>query len=167
MATYQKLAGYNPATGANDTGLAIRSTLVDWQRFGLGKKKIDDYCFVNPLQTNLAKLAVHYYGGLRLGIGLPISAQRQKIWDVPIGGAVGDGAMASWGYHEVPILKYNSDTATCVTWGGLKEMTWRFISTYSDEAWAVLMPDWFANGVAPNGLKYAILKGYLSRVGTG
>jgi hypothetical protein len=29
-----------------------------------------------------------------------------------------------------------------VTWGALKRVTWRFLDTYCDEAYAVLSKDW-------------------------
>jgi len=51
--------------------------------------------------------------------------------------------------HAVAAVGYDGADITIVTWGHIKKMTWAFYEAYSDEAWAVLSPDWFKEGRSP------------------
>jgi hypothetical protein len=86
------------------------------------------------------------------------------VWDVPAEGATGDGEPGSWGGHCVPAVAYFSDeTITCVTWGGLQNMTWKFWDAYCDEAYAVISPEWCSkNSCNPNGVNIKQLMADLS-----
>jgi hypothetical protein len=77
-----------------------------------------------------------------IGLALPISAQNQDVWAVPPGGSAGEGSPGSWGGHAVPIVAYDSRGLTVITWGATKRMTWQFLDTYCDEAYALLSQDW-------------------------
>lgn len=154
LAMYEAVSGFNPATGANDNGAVISQVLRHWHKHGLNGHRIAGYAYVDPTNETLLKQAVNLFGGLDIGLALPVSAQAQvgQIWDVPVGGAQGAGQPGSWGGHCVPIVGYSDAGLTCVTWGQLQSMTWNFFNTYADEAWAVLSPDWTVkNGVSPEG----------------
>jgi hypothetical protein len=86
------------------------------------------------------KQAIYLFGGMYVGLALPISAQNQETWDVEI--KSNDNQVGSWGGHAVQVLGYDAKTLTCVTWGKLKGMTWDFWHIYCDEAHALLMGDW-------------------------
>src|SRR6185437_1570180 len=99
------------------------------------------------------QLAIELFGGIDVGVALPITAQNQAIWDVAPNWAI-EAAPGSWGGHAVPVLDYDADGLLCVTWGAPKRMTWRFWSTYVDESYAVLSSAWMnaQNGKDPEGL---------------
>lgn len=81
---------------------------------------------------------IYLFGGLYTGFALPLSAQRQAVWDVPAGGAKGKGEPGSWGGHATSLVAYDARGLTCVTWGALQRMTWPFFKTYCDEAYAIV-----------------------------
>ncbi|HEY8666322.1 MAG TPA: hypothetical protein VIL86_06640, partial [Tepidisphaeraceae bacterium] len=82
--------------------------------------------------------AIYLFGSLYTGFNLPRSAQQQTVWDVI---SAGDTEPGSWGGHAVPLVGYDADGLVAVTWGGLKRLTWAFLDTYCDEAFAVLSND--------------------------
>lgn len=155
---YGKTTGYNPADPRTDQGGVELDVLKWWQAnsFG-GLYTIDSFAAFDPKKPNLVRSAVHLMGGAYLGVALPTSAQNQAVWDVPAGGAVGDGAPGSWGLHCVWVMAYDEATVTCVTWGYSWKMTWAFFLTYVDESYALLSSLWYAHK-APNGLDVVALK---------
>lgn len=78
---------------------------------------------------------------------------------------VSDFTPGSWGGHAVPVLAYDSDTLTCITWGAKKRMTWEFLARYCDESYAPLSPDWLnAHRKTPEGLNLAALQADLHEI---
>ena len=107
------------------------------------------------------------FGGLYLGLALPVSAEDQTVWDIPQGGAEGAGQPYSWGGHAVRMCAYTTGWGTMATWGERQLATWQWLLTYADEAYAVLSADWLAQGgAAPNGFNLAKLQGDLALVQT-
>ena len=159
---YSAVSGYDPVTGANDNGAVILDVLNYWRQTGFAGHKILAYATVNRhLRTEMAQ-ALDLFGSIDTGVMLPKSAQAQigGLWDVPVGGAVGDGAVASWGGHCVPTQIINIDDVGVefVTWAALQKASWPFVSTYVDEMFVVIAPEWIkANGLAPCGLNLAQL----------
>ena len=47
-----------------------------------------------------------------------------------------------WGGHCVVVPQYDADGLTCITWGGLKRMTWAWWLKYVDEAHSLLIDAW-------------------------
>ena len=98
---------------------------------------------------------MYLFGGIDIGLELPISAQKQigKTWDVPRGGATGNGEPGSWGGHCVTIYDYDGNGKfVCCTWGQLQKMTAKFLQTYCDnEAFAVVSKLWVSRGKCPSG----------------
>ena len=108
------------------------------------------------------KDAIYLFGGLDVGLALPVSAQRQKVWELV--SDTGDGLPNSWGGHCVNITAYDETGLTCVTWGAEKRMSWKFFRAYCDEAYAIVSDDFLTNGVAPNGFDVKILRDDLKRL---
>lgn len=163
--TYEAVSGYNPNTGQNDNGAVEVDVLNYWRRHGIARHKIAAYASVNPKLAQEAQQACWLFGGLYIGIALPLSAQSQAVWDVPAGGAHGHGAPGSWGGHAVPIIGYDKDGLTCITWAERKRMTWAFWSAYVDEAYAVLSHDWaMPSKKSPSGFLLADLLADLKKV---
>lgn len=87
------------------------------------------------------------FGGLYLGIALPLSAQNQTVWSVV--GSPADVAdpnspsyPGSWGGHCVPTVARWPNMWEIVTWGARLEMTEAFFTTYIDEAYVAVTQDW-------------------------
>lgn len=155
--------GFDPKTGENDNGADMLSVLKQWKNVGIAGHKIDGFVAVDHTKLEEIRLAIWLFGNAYLGLGLPVTAQSQTIWDVV--SISGDGAPYSWGAHAIENGKYAADgTETCVTWGGYKQMTPNFIVTYADEGFAALSKDWLskASQKAPNALDYAALQDDLS-----
>lgn len=162
IAFYEDSCGYDPADPSTDQGGVELDVLKYWRSKGCGGRKIGAFVSVPPTSKTLTRDGIFLFGGLYLGISLPISAQTQRVWSVPSGGAHGRGAPGSWGGHAVPVIDYDSRGLTCVTWGELKRMTWGFYQAYCDEAFAILSPDWVSGGKAPSGFDAAALQADLA-----
>ena len=169
IAAYSAISGYDPATGNNDVGCAILDVLNYWRTTGIGGDKIYAYMSATPTNHTQIQQAMFVFGAVDIGINLPLTAQNQtgggRKWAVPPGGAVGDGAPGSWGGHSVPIVSYDQTGLLVVTWGALQFMTWGFLDTYCDEAYAVLSEtDWVSKGKNPLGLNMAQLRADLNQI---
>jgi hypothetical protein len=162
---YEEACGYNPADPSTDNG-GVEVTVLNYLRkTGLGGHKIYAYVAQEPGNRTHIELAVDLLGGCYLGLELPRSIQGQRVWSVPPGGPVGDGAPGSLGGHAVPAVAYGPAGITVITWGQLLTMTWKFFSVYCSESYGVLSPDW-ANGtkLAPSGFDLAALQADLAAI---
>lgn len=165
---YSAVSGYNPATGANDDGAVMLDVLNYWRQKGIGGHKILAYAEADTSNIVECMLASWLFGGLYLGLALPVSADRQRIWDIIPGGPVGAGEPYTWGGHAVRMCAYTVGWSTVATWGERQLATWQWLLTYADEAYAVLSVDWLAHGggAAPNGFNLAKLQSDLALVQT-
>ena len=59
-----------------------------------------------PLPPNPIAQAIWLFGGAYIGVELPISAQRQEVWDVPANPGP-DDEPGSWGGHAVYLVGYD------------------------------------------------------------
>jgi hypothetical protein len=153
-------------SGQDDTGRVEIDVLNYWrnQGFGARKDKIAGYAEVKPLDTKTVKQAVWLFGGLYIGVALPITAQSQSYWKV-VSGAGADAEPGSWGGHAINVTAFTSTYVVVVTWGARMKMSWGFWNKYVDEAYAVLSPDWAtANAKAPSGFNFAALNSDLASV---
>jgi hypothetical protein len=164
---YSAITGYDPATGNHDDGAVILDVLNYWRHDGIAGRQIIAFASVDPRSEVEVEDAVFLFGNCYLGIQLPVTAQTQSVWAVPPGGPTGPGAPASWGGHAVPVVAYSRRGLMVVTWGALKRMTWGFLQTYSDEAYAVLSNDWInkTSDLAANGFDIEALEADLSQIG--
>lgn len=142
---YEAVSGYNPNDPNSDKGAVILDVLNYWRQSGVAGDKIMAYASLEPQNHDQVRESVELFGNCYLGVQLPITAQNQTVWAVPPGGPVGPGAPGSWGGHAIPIVAYDHRGVTVVTWGALKRVTWQFLDTYCDEAYAVLDGDWINN----------------------
>lgn len=153
LALYEASCGYNPAYPSTDSGGVMLDVLKYWKSNPFEGHEIDAYVSVDPKNQDEIMQALYYFGGLYVGVELPKTAQSQDVWDVPWYGARGDAAPGSWGGHCIAnVLDYNEVGLTTITWGALKQMTWKWLETYCDEMYCILSPDWYGAGkVAPTG----------------
>lgn len=149
--TYSILSGYNPQSGDGaDNGCVELDVLKYWKNTGIANHKIDAFMGLEPGNDIHLKSSVYLFGGAYLGLALPLSAQNQDIWSIP----VVDSAYSqpgSWGGHCVIMVGYDPMYAYLTTWGAVKKATWGFLDKYIEEAYAIMSPDWLnSNNVAPN-----------------
>jgi len=164
VSAYSAITGYDPATGKNDNGAVETKVLNYWRNTGIAGHKIFAYAALEPNNQEHIKLATFLFGGCYIGVELPLSAQKQKVWSVPPGGAKGSGAPASWGGHAVCVVGYDSHGLTIITWGTTKKMTWSFWNAYCDEAYAIISTDFAGTNTAPSGFDFAALQQDLKQI---
>jgi len=161
VSLYSFVSGYNPKTGANDNGAIETDVLRCWKRKGVDGHHIDAFAAVEPGNHDHVKLSVSDFGGLYIGVALPKTVEAQTDAGLPwtVGDPTSpDSKPGSWGGHAVPIIAYNANFLTCVTWGKLQLMSWQFWDSYCDEAYAVVSEDWLnALGVSPYGVNLQAL----------
>jgi hypothetical protein len=161
---YSAITGYDPVTGKNDNGAVETDVLNYWRKTGIAAHQIMAYAALEPKNHSHIMLSVFLFGGCYIGMALPVSAQRQRVWSVPPGGPVGQGAPGSWGGHAVPVIGYDSHGLTVITWGATKKMTWSFWDAYCDESYAIISTDFAGAKPAPNGFDLAALQADLKQL---
>jgi hypothetical protein len=162
---YSAVSGYNPQTGDDDNGAVEIDVLNYWRKTGVAGHQIDAYAALEPKNHFHVQASVYLFGGVYLGLALPLSAQNQSIWSVPSWGVTGNGEPGSWGGHCVNVVSVDNNYITVVTWGTLQKMSWQFFESYCDEAYAVLSRDFInAQNIAPNSIDWTSLQQDLSKV---
>jgi hypothetical protein len=155
--------GYVPGEPNTDKGGVELDVLNDWQKNGFAGNPL--LAFVDPKASNLTQVrqSIALFGGVYIGLSMPVTAQRQNVWDVvPNGGA--NARPGSWGGHCVFVPRYDQKTFTCITWGQLKTMTVAFWNKYCDEAHTLLSPAWISTKGAPSGFDLAQLQADLQAI---
>ena len=167
IAAYQAVGGYVPGDESTDNGANLSDCLTYWQNTGIGGHKIAASVSVDTTNLQEVQVAAWLFGCLYTGVNLPLSAQQQvgSIWDVPAGGATGDGQPGGWGGHCTS-LPVSGPMLGVITWGALQHVTPAFFTTYFDEAYAILSPDWIdtVNGLCPAGFDIQALQADLAAV---
>lgn len=150
IGVYSAITGYNKSSGENDAGAAALDVLNFWRNTGIDGHKIGAYASIPPSKSELIRSAIYLFGGVYLGVSLPLSAQGKDEWDFEH--SWDDGEKGSWGGHAIIAVAYDSNGVTVVTWGQTLKMSWTFFTAYVDEAYAILSTD-FVTGemAAPNG----------------
>lgn len=155
---------YYKLTGGQDTGLNMLQTLIHWRKYGLWGDKIAAFVSVNPRKLTQVAYANYLFGGVYLGMELPLAWQDAEVWDMPGGGPTGDGEPGSWGGHCVAAGKVNADGVTVSTWGTEILVTPAGM-LYCDEAYCIISLDWFNTAhQTPTGLKWKELMADLGEV---
>lgn len=164
ISSYSAVSGYNPATGANDTGCNLVDVLNYWRKTGIGGHTIAAYVALEPGNTDHVKETLLIFGNVLIGLALPISAQGQASWQVVGPTWAPQCQPGSWGGHCVIVVEYDAHGLTVVTWGQLMRMSWAFWAAYCDEAYAILSQDWLTGNKSPAGFNIATLAADLASV---
>lgn len=151
----------DPRTG--EAGAVELDVLRYWRKTGIGGHHIGAFAGISLHDDTLVRTGAYLFGGLYIGLALPVTAQEQEVWDWT-GSLRGPAKPGSWGGHAVDVVGYDPEGLTVVTWGSVKQMTWRFWERYVDEAYALLSPDFLHGDEAPNGFDLTALKADLALV---
>jgi hypothetical protein len=151
----------DPLTG--EEGAVELDVLRYWRATGIGGHRIGAYARVAVHDQLLVHTASWLFGGLYIGLQMPLTAQAQAVWDWT-GSLSGPALPGSWGGHAVDVVRYDRNGLTVVTWGRLQELTWSFWERYCDEAYCILSDDFLKEGNAPNGFDLAALEADLALV---
>lgn len=155
LAAYSAISGYNPGDANSDQGADELSVLNYWRQTGIACRRIYSFATVNVSNLAEVRAAVALFGGLYIGVQLPQSAMDAVDAGAPWINVSDQNIL---GGHAVPIVAYDTNGLTCITWGKPQRMTWDWFAKYCDEAYVVLSPDWIANsGQAPSGFDLAQL----------
>lgn len=158
---FEHVKRVDPLTG--EEGAVELEVLQYWRKQGIGGHRIGAYARVSVHTRRLVETGAWLFGGLYIGLQLPLTARDQDVWDWT-GSLAGDAKPGSWGGHAVDIVGYDAQALTIVTWGRLKQMTWAFWDRYCDEAYCIISEDFLAAGRAPNGFDLAALNADLALV---
>jgi hypothetical protein len=151
----------DPETG--EEGAVVLDVLRDWRKHGVGGHRIGAFARVSLHDHALVRTAAWLFGGLYIGLQLPLTAARQQTWDW-VGQLTGPARPGSWGGHAVDVVRYSAGSLGVVTWGRLQDMTWSFWDRYCDEAYCIVSDDFLAGGRAPNGFDVDALRADLALV---
>lgn len=163
LAGYENWCGYVPGKPRTDQGCYEISVLNAWRKSSFYSYSLSMYADPNPRNLAEIKQAIHLFGGVFLGIQLPVSVQGLSVWDVSSGP---DAVPGSWGGHAVWVCAYRtnldgSTTFTCISWGGLIDITEAFWlyndpsnGPYIDEVHALISPEFInrKSHTTPTGL---------------
>jgi hypothetical protein len=95
---YEQWDGYVPDDPSTDAGGIELDVLNDWQKQSFAGNAL--LAFADPKPANLTDVrqSIALFGGVYIGLSLPLTAQTQDVWDVvPRGGA--NAKPGSWGGH--------------------------------------------------------------------
>jgi hypothetical protein len=161
LAAFDRVKIVDPITG--EEGAVELDVLRDWRKHGVDHHRIGAFARVSVHDHLLVRTAAWLFGGLYIGLALPLSAQREQTWDWN-GSLTGDDRPGSWGGHAVDVVRYSAGSLTAVTWGRLQDLTWPFWDRYVDEAYCILSNDFLSGKRAPNGFDLDALKADLALV---
>ena len=160
---YEEWDGYDPADPSTDQGGVELDVLNSWRQGGFAGHILTGFADPHPANLEAVRQAISLFGGVYIGLSLPVTAQNQAVWDA--GDPTDPNAAAgSWGGHCVFVPKYDQNGFTCITWGGLQQMTTAFWMEYCDEAHALLSKDWLGAKGSPAGLDLGQLEADLQQV---
>ena len=159
LAAYER-DGYVPGHPTTDQGAEEREVSLDLIRNGMAGRRIEMAApiFMGTVDDAILarlKWAIQLYGGVRLGVNLPRSAEtmfdRGLPWDL-----TGDNTLD--GGHDMRAVAYDLDYVHAITWGTRVKLTWPWVKKFLEEAHAEMSPDLIRiNGTSPPGFHHATL----------
>lgn len=164
---YARTGGYDAAVPGSDTGAEMLDVLTEMRNgTGLAGQRIGAFASIDPQSRTMVEAALNMFGGIYVGVDLPLAAQEQTVWDVaPAGGYTDSYKPLSWGGHAMAMLAYERTHATFVTWGGLKVATREWLATYCSEAWVIVDALWIdQSGLSPSGFNIGLLMADLAAI---
>jgi hypothetical protein len=155
VSAFEAVKVVDPQTG--EEGAVELDVLNLWRSSGIGGHRIGAYAHVAREDHNLVRAGAYVFGGVYIGVQLPLRAQEQDVWDWT-GRLDGPDEPGSWGGHAVDVVVYDDSGPTVVTWGELQRLTWSFWDHYCDEAYCIISTDFLEGGTTPAGFDLVALE---------
>jgi len=155
LSYYEQFCGYVNGDPNTDQGGDELNVLNQWRAKKLDTHVLEGY--VDPQPQNLLHVqqSIAFFGGIYIGLQLPVSAQQQSVWTVvPHDGGV-------WGGHAVYCYAYNATGPICASWNEVIPMTWGFWNKYCDESHCLLGSAWVP---AKDAINYADFRTDLTKL---
>lgn len=169
---YIDWCGYVEGDPSTDQGGVELDVLKAWRKDGIAGHYCGAFAVLSKRRKSIfsfnswkhdVKNAVYYFGAAYIGVDLPLSAQNVDKWEVV--SSRGDGAPGSWGGHCVPIVAYDDEGVTVISWGEYIHVSYDFLDMYCDEAYCIITEDVLtAEGKSPQGFALAQLQADLNLV---
>lgn len=163
FALYKQVSGWDGTPGSDsDQGVVLLDMLNLLRKQG----KIIAFAKIDSTDDAMIAAAHYLFGGVLFGFGLPayLQANPTGTWKLARGKLTGPRAPNSWGGHCV--CSANGAPLKVVTWDKVVSVTPGFIDAYSDEAWAILTPEWLkTTGESPTGFDRAQLLADVAALG--
>src|ERR1700709_80250 len=134
LRAFDKVKVVDPESG--EEGAYERDVLRSWRAHGIGGHRVGAYARVAVHDHELVRAAAWLFGGVYIGLLLPLTARSQSVWDWT-GSLAGDAKPGSWGGHAVDVVRFAGSGLTVVTWGRLLRMTWSFWGRSREEAYCI------------------------------
>jgi hypothetical protein len=155
LAMYRAISGYVPGQPRTDVGATLQAALDYWRNTGIGGNRIAAFAQIKATDLDAIRLAIARFGSVYAGMWISQSAMDQfnqgKPWTVA-------GRSANLGGHCVPVMGYDANSFSCITWTRVQPMTVEFFRAQFDEIWVPIDLDWMrTNGVSPAGIDTAAL----------
>lgn len=152
---YTAITGYDPATGANDTGVNLLDVLHYMKTTGINGHTIAGYANVSIHNFGLQHIALGLFGNLYEGWALPQALQNENYpttWAVNgRGPAWGVGSLGGHATSRTYSDRVQKITETA-TWNENVTVESSFRSRFQDELHVIFSNEWIeSSGNAPNG----------------
>jgi len=151
---YSRWDGYDPSDLSTDQGGVEVDVLNRWRAEGFAGYQLLAYADPDPKNVLHIKQTIALFGGIYIGINMPVGWQNASVWDANMGDP------GSWGGHAVFVCDYDEEGLTLITWGELQRMTFAGLAQYCDEAHALIVPEWNP----PEGFDLAVLQSDLAEI---
>jgi len=136
-------------------GYNILDRLRYWRKNQMWANPLWAFASIDTNDPATIKATVNAFGAIDIGVNMPTAWKNKNFWDTGTGRLYRPN---SWGGHSVPIVGYDENTATIVTWGELVKITWAALADYCDERYALINPSWLQNqGITPSQFNLAQL----------
>ena len=114
---YEQWDGYVPGNPSTDKGGIELDVLNDWQKGGFAGHAL--LAFADPKPANLTEIrqSIALFGGVYIGLSLPMTAQTQDVWDV-VPKAAAPMPSPAVGAATASLCPSTTQKGfTCITWG--------------------------------------------------
>jgi hypothetical protein len=163
QATYERACGYTAGDAASDQGCYLQDVLGYWVKQGVsipgGTNKLAAFVEIDPLDGAAIRAAIDQCGCVVIGFNVAAYLANYltdagSLWDF---WPHADQTIV--GGHAVILAGYSGKTFTAISWGARYYVTWRFLTHFMDECYALADASFLkATGNTPSGLTLAQLE---------
>ena len=142
---YHRFTGFDPVTGAGDSGANMLDFMTKWKSMPVAGHTIKGFVAVDTRNLALLAACANLFGCLMLGWDLPLAWQQADVWDVdPKGSTSGIWTPGSWGGHCTASPAWSPQLVGVKTWTENKSATVKAVPLYCPEAYAPVSEDTWA-----------------------